>query len=83
MERFLVLDTQTFSIVDTIPVTGEPWDVAVSPDGQWVYTGDRQSGVISVIDVQTHAVQLSHPAPTASLPVSMYRPMARLSTLPG
>ena len=52
----LVLDTQTFSIVDTIPVTGEPWDVAVSPDGQWVYTGDRQSGVISVIDVQTHAV---------------------------
>lgn len=52
----LVLDTQAFAIVDTIPVTGEPWDVAVSPDGQWAYTGDRRSPVISVIDVQTHAV---------------------------
>ncbi|MGD8491914.1 MAG: YncE family protein, partial [Anaerolineae bacterium] len=52
----LVIDTTTFGIVNTIPVGADPWDVAVSPDGQWVFTGDRQGAGLAIIDASNEAV---------------------------
>jgi uncharacterized repeat protein (TIGR01451 family) len=45
----LVVDTTAFSIATAIPTSGEPWDVAVSPDGRWVFTGDVQDSGLDVI----------------------------------
>ncbi len=54
--NLLVVDTTAFSIVDSIAVGQEPWDVAVSYDGQWVFVSDRWDGTLTVIDASTHAV---------------------------
>ena len=51
-----VIDTTDFSIVKAIPVGGEPWDVAVSPDGRWVFTGDRWGGGLAVIAAGSNTV---------------------------
>jgi YVTN family beta-propeller protein len=52
----LVIDTNTFTIIDSIPVSGEPWDVAVSPDGAWVYAGNRMGVGVWVIDASTNSL---------------------------
>lgn len=52
----LVIDTSTFTILTSIPVTGTPWDVVVSPDGRWVYTGDRYSAGLTIIDALDNTV---------------------------
>jgi YVTN family beta-propeller protein len=52
----LVIDTTTFSIIATIPVGDEPWDVAISQDGQWVFASDRLGGGLAVIDTDTDTV---------------------------
>ena len=39
-----------------IPVQGVPWDVAVSPDGRWVFTGDRWGAGLDVIPVGANRV---------------------------
>lgn len=54
--EILVLDTTTLAVVDTIDMVGEPWDVAISPDGRWLYTGDRWGSGLSVIDLNTNSV---------------------------
>jgi YVTN family beta-propeller protein len=46
----LVIDTTAFSILTAIPVGSEPWDVAISPSGQWVFASDRQGGGLAIID---------------------------------
>jgi YVTN family beta-propeller protein len=46
----LVIDTATMSTVTSIPVFSNPWDVAVSIDGRWVYTSDRNGSGLAVID---------------------------------
>lgn len=35
---------------NSIPVGGEPWGVAISPDGRRVYVANWGSGTVSVID---------------------------------
>jgi DNA-binding beta-propeller fold protein YncE len=54
--EILVLDSLTFAIVGSIDVVGEPWDVVVSPDGQWLYTGDRWGQGLSVVDLSTNSL---------------------------
>jgi YVTN family beta-propeller protein len=51
-----VMDTTTFGIVDSISVGGEPWDVAVSPDGHWVFASDRWGAGLHVIDTTSNSV---------------------------
>ena len=46
----LVVDTTSFVVIATIPAVSDPWDIAVSPDGLWVFTGSRQGGGLAVID---------------------------------
>ncbi|MBN1660144.1 MAG: carboxypeptidase regulatory-like domain-containing protein [Anaerolineae bacterium] len=50
----LVIDTSTFTIDTSIPVVTSPWDVAVSTDGRWVFTGDYSGGGLAVVDAQTN-----------------------------
>jgi len=52
----LVIDTTSFEIVATIPAGGEPWDVAMPPDGQWLFVSDRYGDGLAVIDPNTNAV---------------------------
>jgi len=52
----LVLDTSAFDVAAAIPVGGEPWDVAVSPDGRWVLVTDLLRGRLTVIDAGSNAV---------------------------
>lgn len=54
--EILVLDATSISVVDTISVTGEPWDVVVSPDGHWLYTFDRWGAGLAVVDLNTNNV---------------------------
>ncbi|MBN1657992.1 MAG: YncE family protein, partial [Anaerolineae bacterium] len=51
-----VIDLTTFEIVATIPVGGDPWDVAVSTDGQWVLAGDRWGSGLVVVDANTNTL---------------------------
>ncbi len=37
---------------DRIPVGREPHNLAISPDGRWVATGNRRAGTVSIIDAQ-------------------------------
>jgi DNA-binding beta-propeller fold protein YncE len=52
-EQILVLDTQTLMLRSTI-TPGQPFRaMAISPDGQRLYTTERQSGVIHVLNAET------------------------------
>jgi DNA-binding beta-propeller fold protein YncE len=52
-EQILVLDTQTLMLRSTI-APGQPFRaMAISPDGQRLYTTERQSGVIHVLNAET------------------------------
>ncbi|MEJ2207490.1 MAG: hypothetical protein P8129_00460 [Anaerolineae bacterium] len=52
----LVIDTAAWSIVTSIPVGTEPWDVAISPNGQWLFAGDRWGWGLAVIDTTSDAL---------------------------
>lgn len=49
----LVIDTTSLDIIASISVGSEPWDVVVSPDGQWVFASDRWGAGLAVIDAST------------------------------
>lgn len=52
----VVLDTTTFDTVQRIAVGGDPWDVVLSADAQWLFASDRQSAGLTVIDAQSNTV---------------------------
>lgn len=54
--EILILDASTFNVIGSIAVVGEPWDVVVSPDGQWLYTGDYWGQGLSVVDLGTNSL---------------------------
>lgn len=54
--EILVIDTSTFAILNSIHVGGNPWDVEVSPDGAWVFAGDRDGAGLWVIDANNNAL---------------------------
>ena len=51
-----VLDTQTNSVITTIPVGTRPYALAVKPDGSEIYVPNHDSGTVSVIDTSTNAL---------------------------
>lgn len=52
----LVLDTTTMTAVTSIPVGGDPWDVANSVDGRWVYVSNRSGSGLAVVDAFSNTV---------------------------
>lgn len=52
INRVVVLDTQTNSVVTAIPVGSRPFALAVRPDGAEIYVPNHDSGTVSVIDTQ-------------------------------
>jgi YVTN family beta-propeller protein len=53
----LVVDTTGYGIIATIPVGDEPWDVAISADGQRVFAGDRWGEGLAVVDTTSNTVR--------------------------
>ncbi|MCA9979305.1 MAG: carboxypeptidase regulatory-like domain-containing protein, partial [Anaerolineales bacterium] len=50
--QILIIDTNQMDIVQEIDTSGtDPWDVAVSADGLWLFTGDRWGAGLDVIDL--------------------------------
>ena len=45
-----VIDTGTNTVVDTVPSTGSPFGVAVTPNGAYAYITNFQNTWVSVID---------------------------------
>ena len=56
-----VISTVTNSVTATISVGGQPFGVAVRPDGQFVYVTNRQLGTVSVINATTNTVVTTIP----------------------
>ncbi|MFZ4772873.1 MAG: beta-propeller fold lactonase family protein [Chlamydiia bacterium] len=51
-----VINTDTYTVVATIPVGDAPIYIAATPDGSRIYVCNAQSSSISVIDVATYTV---------------------------
>lgn len=56
--QVLVADTDTWSLIDRIPVQGQPVFVMASPDNRqiWVSFAHPNNDVVQVIDSQTHEI---------------------------
>jgi YVTN family beta-propeller protein len=65
-QRVLVLDTQTGTFIANPPLSGEPYGVAVTPDGRRAYVTQRAGNTVTVIDVATRATVAT--IPTALTP---------------
>ena len=53
----LVLDTTTFTVVDSVTVGGSPQDMVVTPNGRWVFVSDDYYGHVTVVDAFDHAIE--------------------------
>jgi YVTN family beta-propeller protein len=49
-----VIDTHSDEIVTNIHVGTRPWGMALSPDGQYLFTANGPSDDISVIDLKSN-----------------------------
>jgi YVTN family beta-propeller protein len=58
-----VIDTATNTVSTTIPVGGQPFGVAVTPDGSKVYVGNNAffGGIVQVINPATNGVSANIP----------------------
>ncbi len=52
----LIVDTATEKVVGSIEVGPRPWGIAVSPDGQTLYTANGPSNDVSVVDIASRQV---------------------------
>lgn len=51
-----VLDTATNTVVTTVPIAGQPGQLAATPNGAFVYVADSLNNHVSVIAVSTNTV---------------------------
>jgi YVTN family beta-propeller protein/autotransporter-associated beta strand protein len=51
--KVLVRDAHTGAAVASIPLTGEPYDAAITPDGRRAYVTQRASHQVAIIDLVT------------------------------
>jgi YVTN family beta-propeller protein len=56
INRVAVLDTQTNTVLTTIPVGTRPYALDVSPDGSQIYVPNHDSGTVSVIDTTSNSL---------------------------
>src|SRR4030095_8038725 len=56
-----VIDTATNTVVATVPVGTQPYDVAVNPPGTFAYMTNHTGDTVSVIDTATNTVVATVP----------------------
>jgi len=60
-------------MVASIPVGRRPWGIAITPDGQTLYTANGLSGDVSVIDTATRRVMATIKAGAGAWGVALTR----------
>jgi YVTN family beta-propeller protein len=50
----LVIDTQSYAVIDTIKVGQRPWGIVLSPDGKYLFSANGPSNDISVVDLASN-----------------------------
>jgi YVTN family beta-propeller protein/VCBS repeat-containing protein len=75
-----VIDTTTYTLVDADPaaagvnpisVGGQPWGLAVSPDGTRVYVTSRTTNTVAVIDTATNTLIDTDPGTAGVTPITV------------
>lgn len=56
-----VIDTATFTETTAVPMGGDPWGVALHPDGVRMYVVDRLANSVYVVDRSTYATSATIP----------------------
>jgi YVTN family beta-propeller protein len=51
-----VISTSSDTVTSTIPITGDPDTVGLTPDGSQLWVGGLTSGIITVLDTATEGV---------------------------
>ena len=54
--RVIFIDATTNTVVDSIAVGKRPWGIALSPDGERLYTADGGTNTVTVIDIPRRQV---------------------------
>jgi prepilin-type processing-associated H-X9-DG protein len=49
----VVVDANTYEVLNTIPVGKRPWGITFSPDGKYLFTANGPSDDVSVVDLAT------------------------------
>jgi YVTN family beta-propeller protein len=49
----VVVDANTFEVLNAIPVGKRPWGIAFSPDGKYLFAANGPSDDVSVVDLAT------------------------------
>lgn len=55
----LMINPETAQIEDTIPVSGQASQIAISDDGQYLYVALENTGMVNRYQVQSHSLDLS------------------------
>ena len=51
-----IIDTNTNTIIATMPISNQPQEFAFTPDGEEVYITQNNSNTVSVIDTNTRKI---------------------------
>jgi YVTN family beta-propeller protein len=78
-DRISVVDTESLSVVATVPIAGVPIRVAMSPDGARAYVTSAAASTVTGIDVATRKPVLSHRVDVPLAAGAAQRPFARLA----
>ncbi len=54
---FDISDPASPAVTDTIDVNAQPWHPVFSPDGQFVYFGNKEAHTVTVIDMKTKTIE--------------------------
>jgi YVTN family beta-propeller protein len=49
----VVVDANTYEVLNTIPVGKRPWGITFSPDGKYLFAANGPSDDVSVVDLAT------------------------------
>ena len=61
-KRVFIIDTATNKVLNSIEVGPRPWGIALSADGNTLYTANGPSNDVSVVDLQSASVKQRVPA---------------------
>jgi YVTN family beta-propeller protein len=72
-QKVTVIDTATNTIIASIPVTGCPTEVKITPEGKRVYV-QRETTIITVLDAETYTIIKSVDFPPTIYALDFYLP---------